>query len=160
MQLIPWLNVWLVLTITGNVSCISSLILGGSNIKPLTYSSAIASISAIVTCWFAVPYFQAGGVVICMVVYNVIQQLFYYIYYWRKTLGLDTWRIFTKTDVPFLLIGGTIAAALMHCPHFSNHWMNIFVFGILFTIVYGFATYILLDKEDINYILNLVRKKK
>lgn len=159
MHLIPWLNIWLVLTVTGNVSCISSLILGGSNIKPLTYSSAVASISAIVTCWYAVPYFEAGGVVIGMIVYNGIQQIFYYTYYWRKTLGLDTWRIFIRTDVPFLLIGASITAILTYCPHFDNHWVNIIVFGIFFVLLYSFAVYMVLDKEDTKYVIRLIKRR-
>ena len=159
MHLIPWLNTCLILTITGNVSCISSLILGGSNIKPLTYSSAVASISAIATSWFAVPYFQAGGVVIGMIVYNGVQQIFYYCYYWRKTLGIDTWRIFINTDVPFLFIGSVITGVLTFIPHFESHWVNIVVFGFTFAVVYLFATYLMLDKENIQYILSLIRRK-
>ncbi len=158
-HIVPWLNIWLVLSITGNVSCISSLILAGSNIRPLTYSSAVASISAIITCWFAVPHFQAGGVVIGMIVYNGIQQIFYYTYYWRKSLKIDTWRIFIHTDVPFLLLGGILATGLIYLPHFSNYWINIFVFGVLYAIFYFVITYIMLDKSDIKYILNIIKRK-
>lgn len=159
MHLIPWLNIWLLLTITGNVSCISSLILGGSNVKPLAYSSAVASIAAILTSWFAVPHFQAGGVVIGMIVYNSIQQLFYYTFYWRRSLNIDTWRIFIKTDVPFLLIGGLTVIGLSYIPHFENHWINIFVFGGLFAIIYLGITYVFLDENDTRYILKLIRRK-
>lgn len=159
MHLIPWLNIWLFLTITGNVSCISSLILGGSNLKPLTYSSAVASISAIAVCWFAVPYFQAGGVVVGMIVYNVIQQIFYYIYYWRKTLKIDTWRIFSRTDVPFIALGGSLYAILTFIPHFQNHWINILVFGVAFAVLYIIATYLFLGKEDTKFIIGLIRRK-
>lgn len=159
MHLIPWLNIWLVLTITGNVSCISSLILGGSNIKPLTYSSAVASISAIVTCWFVVPYFDAGGVIIGMIVYNGVQQIFYYTYYWRKTLHIDTWRIFIHTDIPFLVLGGGLVFLIDHIPHFENYWVNVFVFGIGFAIMYLLITYFTMNKEDRYYVLSLIRKK-
>ena len=159
MHLIPWLNIWLVLTITANVSCISSLILGGSNIKPLTYSSAVASISAIATYWFAVPYFKAGGVVVGMIVYNGVQQIFYYCYYWRKTLGIDTWRIFIRTDAPFLVLGSIIAATLTYLPHFESHWINIFIFGPAFAVIYLVITYFMLDKSDRKYIFGLIKKK-
>lgn len=159
MHIIPWLNIWLLLTITGNVSCISSLILGGSDVKPLAYSSAVASIVATIASWFAVPYFQAGGVVIGMIVYNAIQQLFYYTYYWRKSLKIDTWKIFIKTDVPFLLIGGLTMIGISYLPHFDNHWINIFVFGCLFAVIYLGITYLFLDDDDTRYILKLIRRK-
>lgn len=158
-DILPWLYINLLLTITGNVSCISSLILGGSNVKPLAYSSAVASISAIITYWFAIPYFQVGGVILGMVVYNAIQQIFYYTMYWPKTLGINSMRIFLKTDVPFLLIGGAIFLALSFIPHFSNSWINIGVFGISFAILYIIACYVLLEDRDIKYIVGLIKRK-
>lgn len=159
LDILPWLNIWLFLTITGNVSCISSLILGGTNVKPLAYSSACASIAAIITSWFTVPYFQVGGIVIGMIVYNAIQQIFYYTYYWHKTLGIDTKRILLKTDIPFILIGTTICCILTYIPHFSNSWINMFVFGIGFALIYLIICYLFLDKDDINYIISLIKKK-
>lgn len=159
MHIIPWLNVWLILTITGNVSGISSLILAGTNVKPLAYSSAIASIAAIIFSWVTVPQYEAGGIVIGMIAYNAIQQVFYYCYYWRKTLNIDTWRIFIKTDVPFLLIGGSIMLALSVIPHFDNHWVNIVVFGLAFAIIYIIVTYLFLDDNDTEYIIKLIKKK-
>ena len=159
LEILPWLYITLVLTITGNVSCISSLILGGSNVKPLAYSSAVASIAAILTYWFSVPYFQVGGVILGMVVYNAIQQIFYYTMYWPKALGIDSKRIFFKTDIPFLLIGGAIWLVLSYIPHFSNSWVNIGVFGISFAILYLIACYIFLEDRDIKYIIGLIKKR-
>lgn len=159
MHIIPWLNIWLILTITGNVSGISSLILAGTDVKPLAYSSAAASMAAIIFSWFSVPQYEAGGIVIGMIVYNAIQQIFYYCYYWKKVLKIDTWRIFIKTDVPFLLMGGSIMLALSYVPHFDNHWVNIFVFGLVFAIIYIIVTYIFLDDNDTEYIIKLIKKK-
>lgn len=158
MHLIPWLNVWLLLTITGNVSCISSLILGGSNIRPLTYSSAVASILATISTWFSVPKYQAGGVVIGMIVYNAIQQIFYYTYYWRKTLKIDTLRIFLRTDLPYLALGGGIWYLLGIMPRFDNHWIDIFVFGFAFAIIYVIIAYVTLSRKDRDFIYGLIRQ--
>lgn len=160
LHLVPWLNIWLFLTITSNGSCISSLILGGSNIKPLTYSSAVASVSAIAATWFAVPHFGAGGVVFGMIVYNLIQQVFYYTYYWRVILKIDTWKIFVKTDLPFITLGGGLAFILKNIPHFSNDWINVFFFGITFAILYLIGTYFMTGKADKNFVLSLIKRKK
>lgn len=159
LRLIPWLNIWLLLTITGNVSCISSLILGGTNVKPLAYSSAFASISAIAVSWFLVPEFQAGGVVLGMIVYNAVQQLFYYTYYWRVILRIDTLKIFIKTDIPFIMLGSIIVLFLDNLPHFSNHWINVLVFGIAFSAIFLSISYILLGKQSRNYLFNLIKQK-
>lgn len=159
MHLIPWLNIWLFLTITGNVSCISSLILAGTNLRPLTISSAVASISALVVCWFAVPYYQAGGAVIAMIVYNAVQQLFYYVYLWPRMLKINSWRIFVKTDIPFIALGGLLVLLLNYMPHLDNHWTNIFLFGGAFAILYIATCYLILKKEDRKYIFSLIKKK-
>lgn len=159
LDILPWLYISLLLTITGNVSCISSLILGGSNVKPLAYSSAVASIAAILTYWFSVPYFQVGGIILGMVVYNAIQQIFYYTIYWPKALGINSKRIFFKTDIPFILIGSSIWLALCYVPHFSNSWANIGIFGISFAILYLIACYIFLGEQDIKYIIGLIKKR-
>lgn len=159
MHMVPWLDVWLLLTITGNVSCISSLILAGTNIKPLTYSSFVASTAGLVACWFAVPKFQAGGAVIAMIVYNAVQQIFYYTYYWPRILKINSWRIFVRTDIPFLLLGGGLVFVLNRIPHFENHWINVFVFGIGFAILYLLITYITMNKEDRNYVFSLIKKR-
>lgn len=159
MHLIPWLNIWLFLTITGNVSCISSLILAGTKLRPLTISSAVASISALVVCWFAVPYYQAGGAVIAMIVYNAVQQLFYYAYLWPRMLKINSWSIFIKTDVPFIVLGVLLVLLLNYMPHLDNHWINIFLFGGAFAILYIAACYLILKKEDREYIFSLIKKK-
>lgn len=159
MHMVSWLDVWLLLTITGNVSCISSLILAGTNIKPLTYSSFVASTAGLVACWFAVPKFQAGGAVIAMIVYNAVQQIFYYTYYWPRILKINSWRIFVRTDVPFLLLGGGLVFVLNRIPHFENHWTNVFVFGIGFAILYLLITYITMNKEDRDYVFSLIKKR-
>ncbi|MDE6247088.1 MAG: hypothetical protein K2M41_04510 [Muribaculaceae bacterium] len=159
LHLTPWLNIWLFLTITSNGSCISSLILGGSNVKPLAYSSAVASVLAICGTWFAVPYFQAGGVVIGMVIYNAIQQIFYYCYYWRKDLKIDTWRIFVRTDLPFITLGLGLTFILKNLPHFSNNWVNVFFFGLIFAVIYLTITYLISSKEDRNFIFKLILRK-
>lgn len=159
MHLIPWLNIWLFLTITGNVSCISSLILAGTKLRPLTFSSAIASISALVVCWFAVPYYQAGGAVIAMIAYNAVQQLFYYAYLWPRMLKINSWRILIKTDVPFIVLGVLFVLLLNYMPHLDNHWINIFLFGGAFAILYIAACCLILKKEDREYIFSLIKKK-
>lgn len=159
MHLIPWLNVWLLLTITGNVSCISSLILAGTNIRPLTYSSFVAAAAALIVCWFAVPRFQAGGAVMAMIAYNVLQQLFYYIYYWPRILKINSWKIFFKTDIPFLLLGSVLVLILKNIPHFDNHLINILLFGCGFAVLYLSITYVILDKTDREYILSLIRRR-
>lgn len=159
MHLIPWLDIWLLLTITGNVSCISSLILAGTNIKPLTYSSFAASLSALVVCWFAVPYYQAGGAVIAMIVYNADQQLFYYIYYWPRILHINSWRIFVHTDMPLLILGGGLVLIIRYIPHFENHWINVLVFGISFALAYMAIVYLFMNKDDRNYVLNMIRRQ-
>lgn len=159
MHLIPWLNLWLCLTITGNVSCISSLILGGSYIRPLTYSSAIACIFGLATCWLTTPYWGAGGVVLSMLAYNIVQELFYYCYYWPKILKINSLRIFIRTDIPFVSLGACSFLLTAIIPHTSNHWTNIFIFGTIFAVTYTLSALAILKRDDRQYLYQLIRRK-
>lgn len=82
LYLIPWLNLWLLCTLGTHNQAISSLILAGSDIRAISYNSAIASIIGLISAWFLIPYYQIGGVCIAFAIYMIIQLLFYYIYYW------------------------------------------------------------------------------
>ncbi len=157
MHMIPWLNLWLVLQIYTHNSCISCLILGGSDIKLLTISCGASAASGILVAWFLVPYYQAGGTVLSLAAFYLVQLLFNYFYYWPVKLKINSWRIFIKTLVPILTIGFLCYILIKQIPHFENHWVNIFVFGIIFTMLYVLAILLILKKEDKDYIYNLLK---
>lgn len=105
LYLTPWLNLWLLCTLSTHNQAISSLILAGNDIRAISYSTAAASIIGLLTAWFLIPYYEIGGVCIAFAIYAVIQLVFYYIYYWPRKMGIDSARVLTKCFLPYVVIG-------------------------------------------------------
>lgn len=159
LNLVSWLNLLVLLLLSNHILGISSLILGGSDIRPLSRMTAVSSVLALVTAWFLIPRIDVGGVAVASCVYTVGQLLFYYLYYWPKVLDIDSKAIFVTVFLPIAIVGSVIWVSLSNIPHFNNHWTNVFVFGLLFTIIYLVFCLLFLNKEDKKYLLGLIKKK-
>lgn len=71
-----WLMIWLLLLTLSHNQAISALILAGSDIRAITYSSICASVLGLLVCWFTIPYYNVGGTVIAYAVYILTQMAF------------------------------------------------------------------------------------
>ena len=158
LYLTQWLYLFVFLLLSNHVTCISSLILGGSDIRPLSRMTAVSSIFGLLATWFLIPKYEVGGVAIATAVYTIGQQLFYYLYYWPKILQIDSWKIFRTMVVPVSVFGTIIWLAVILIPHFANRWANVLVFGALFVVLYGFFALFYLNKEDKKYLVGLVKR--
>ncbi len=158
--LLPWLYIMLFLMITNHILCLSSLILGGSDIRPLSRMTAVSSIIALLSAWFFIPIYDVGGVVIANIVYNVGQIFFYYVYYWPKILRINSKIIFLRYFLPVTFFGLFLCLGLMRIPHLENHWLNTFLFGLVFAVVYGLFVLLYLTKEEKKYIYTLLNYRK
>ena len=121
--------------------------------------TAISSVLALVAAWFLIPWNNVGGVAIASSVYTVGQLLFYYLYYWPKVLDIDSKKIFATVFLPIAFVGCSIWFLISYIPHFNNHWLNVFVFGVLFTVIYMVYCLFYLSKEDKKYLLGLIKIK-
>ena len=160
MYLVPWLKVFILLVLHNHILCISSLILGGTNIKPLAQMTAVAAVVALIIAWLLIPELGIGGVAMGSVVYTISQQLFYYLYYFPRTMKINSWKIFRTTLLPVGLVGCSIWIFLDFIPHTNNHWVNVFVFGAMFAIIYFLFCFVYLNKEDKIYLFSLIKTDK
>lgn len=160
LYLVPWLSLFLLVLLNNHVSGISSLILAGTNIRPLSRMTAVSATVALVVAWFLIPKFQVGGVGIATAVYSVMQILFYYLYYWPVIMKIDSWRIFRTIFVPVVIIGCIACAITVFIPGFTNSWLHIFQSGIIFSVLFGAMIWFYLRKEDKTFILGLVKAKR
>ncbi|WP_458449852.1 lipopolysaccharide biosynthesis protein [Fibrobacter sp.] len=159
--LLPWLNLWLVFTIANHNQCISSLILAGSDIRPLSYMSAFSSIVGLVTAWISIPYLHAGGAVLAFAVYCSCQALFFYTYYWPRKMNINSWKVFSKSLMPFVLMGVIVSSLVQLAPMLENHWLNMLVHGSGFAILFAALCWILLlNSDDKNFIQKVLKKDK
>ena len=139
---------------------ISSLILSGANIRAITYNTSVSSIVGLVTTWLLIPVCQIGGVVIAYIVYSVMQLLFYYIYYWPRKMGINSWKVFSQCFVPTVILGAILSAVIMQ---FSLNGVSVLVSffskGAIFLILFVLGTYFQFNNADKEFLLGLVKGK-
>ena len=158
LYLTNWLDLWLIATLAAHNQAVSSLILAGSDVRAITYSTLTAAIIGLLLCWFLIPVFDVGGTVIGYVVYCLVQILFYYLYYWPKVMKISSKRIFTHSFAPFVIAGVVICLGLRIIPLPLGAWISIFIKGTAFAVVYFLWVYFILDKEDKAFIFGLIKR--
>lgn len=111
-----WLNVFIALLLHNHILGISSLIIGGTNIKPLARLTAITSILSLVIAWVLIPIIGLAGVAVASIVYTLTQQLFYYVYYFPKVMNIRSKRILRHILIPVIGSGAIIWFAINQIP--------------------------------------------
>lgn len=160
LYLIPWFNLWLICTLGTHNQAISSLILSGADIRAISYSSVVASIVGLLVSWFLIPFYQIGGTVIGFVIYCIIQLLFYYLYYWPKKMRINSLRVLTTCFMPYVILGGLSFFIISMIDHGFDVWMTFFIKGLTFTILFCLITWLILDKSDKSFLMNIIKKGK
>lgn len=154
-----WLVNWvfIVLMFLHNAP-IASMVLAKGKTKMLVYSTAIASTISIVINASLCAYFEVGSAIIGYGVYIIIQMSFYYFYFNRRVLNLNSWTVFKSFIIP------TSIAILVYIPflfidfHFSNIG-NIIIKTLLWGISY-FCILIITKTFDTNVFVTLFKQDK
>ena len=136
------LAIWMILwcfTLLLNLynSPISSLILATGKTRMLVYSSAIASVVSIIINSFLCKTLGVGAAVIGYLVYIIIQQLFYFLYFDNKVMGLDSLRVLKAFGLP-LIIGLLISIIIQYSFSYIFDYTTFSRLGIIsFGIIKG-----------------------
>ena len=154
-----WLDLWLLATLASHNQAISSLILAGSDIRAITYSTIFASVVGLITCWYLIPKYDVGGTVLAYCMYCLIQIVFYYCYYWPKVMKIDSAKVFRLSFSPYMCAGALIGIALRYLPIDSNVWSVLLLKGGMFSLLFVGITYLLLDKKDKQFVYSIIAKK-
>lgn len=160
LYLIPWFNLWLLCILGTHNQAISSLILSGDDIRAISYSSIVASVVGLTLSWILIPKYQIGGVCIAFAVYMMIQMLFYYVYYWPVKMKINSYRVLVKCFLPFSLLGGALAVVVMNINFLENTFMLFFMKGGLFAILFISMTLCILSKNDREFFINIIKRRK
>lgn len=163
LHLSNWLCIWLLCVLSAHNQGISSIILAGEDIRPLTYSSMVASIVCLTFCWELLPLVGIGAAILGYIGYVLIQFLFYYLYYWRVKLQLNTMSIFINSFMKPVSVGilslGIVSFGLKSII-IENVYLMIFVKGIIFSVIYVTTLYyFFLNNEDKQFIKNKISSK-
>lgn len=159
LYLIPWLNMWLLCMLGNHNQAISSLILAGTDIRAISYSSVVASVAGLLVTWFTIPIYQIGGTVIGFIVYMTVQMVFYYFYYWPRKMGISSLNVFFKSFLPFIMIGIGCYSLVQCLPSIGNVWCNIIVRLGFFSVLYATIVWLIFEKKDRKFFLTMVSSK-
>lgn len=156
LYLIPWFNLWLLCTLGTHNQAISSLILAGTDIRAISYSSIVASVVGLLVAWILIPYYNIGGVCISFAVYCIIQLLFFYLYYWPVKMKISSTKVLFKSFIPFVLIGVLCYLFVDNIiTSVSNIFFRFLLRGVCFALMFALLTYISLNKADKQFFRNI-----
>ena len=158
LNLVFWLDIWLLTTLANHNQAISCLILSGSDIKAITYSTILSSIVGLVLCWILVAKFAVGGTVIAYAVYLLLQMCFYYLYYWPKVMKIDSKKVFKESFMPFVIIGLIGAVVFRSILLTSSVWNELVLKGTFFTVYYFVFIIIVSKKADRDFINGILKR--
>lgn len=163
-HLVLWLNLWALTLLGTHNSALSSLVLSSNNLKPIVYISAFSTVTSLILAWYLTPIFNVGGVVLSYMYYNLSQLTFYYTYYYKHKLGLDTkYLLFNNVLKPVLCIGACclLTSQAFNFVDISNNYLLILLKLIVFFIVTLLAIYlVVLNKSDLLFINKIFKIKK
>ena len=157
LYLSPWFNLWLLCTLGTHNQAISSLILAGTDIRAISYSSIVASVVGLLVAWILIPYYNIGGVCIAFAVYMLIQLGFYYFYYWPKRMKINAVIVFSKSFFPYVLTG-LCALLVTNMIKIESVLISFLSKGIIFLLLYSLSVFSFLTKEDKSVIKRAINK--
>lgn len=164
LHLVLWLNLWALTLLGTHNSALSSLVLSSNNLKPIVYISAFSTVTSLILAWYLTPIFNVGGVVLSYMYYNLSQLTFYYTYYYKHKLGLDTkYLLFNNVLKPILCIGACCLCTFQAFSFvdISNYYLLILFKLIIFFIVSLLTIYfVVLNKSDLLFINKIFKIKK
>ena len=160
LYLVPWLNLWLLCTLaTHHNQAISSLILAGTDLRPLSYSTAAFAVVGLFFAWILIPSYQIGGVCIALLIFNTVHIGFYYLYYWPKRMRINSWKVFSYSFFPYVIIGALIYLVVHYLPSFGKPFFDFLLRGFVFVIGYVVIILFMLNNNDKRFFLNIFKKK-
>lgn len=147
-----WLNIWLftILCYLHN-SPVSSIVLATGKTRMLVYSSAISCTISLFLNAILCNTFGVGSAIIGYAVYIGIQISFYYFYFNRKVLHLNSYKIFLSFAIPTLIgIGIMLLIDQLNFSQF-NIYLKVFVKSSLWLLIFVVAIFSLriLDLKSI-----------
>ncbi len=158
LYLIPWFNLWLLCTLGTHNQAISSLILAGSDIRAISYSSIVGSVVGLLTAWFLIPYYEIGGVCIAFAIYCIIQLLFYYFYYWPRKMAINSWKVFYLYFAPTVIVGMCLYCLVSYVGSFGNTAIDLIVKGLSFCVLFVIVIWFMLGNKDRLFLIESVKR--
>ncbi|MFT4095298.1 MAG: polysaccharide biosynthesis C-terminal domain-containing protein [Niabella sp.] len=136
-SLYPWLVTWvLTILLFLHNSPIASLVLSTGKIRMLVFSSAIScTVSLVINAW-GVRYLGVGSAILGYAIYILIQVSFYYFYFNKEVLRIDSLQVFRSFCIPALLGALMAVVTIMFSLSFKTLLVNLFAKVTVWFILY------------------------
>jgi len=155
-----WLIVWSVALLGYHISAISAVVLADSNIRPLAYYSMFSALISLTSAWLLTPNYQVGGAVISLVIYTILQMLFYYVYYIPYVMNLNPLKLLVQSFLKPVIIGIislVITKSILLLVPLAVIIYQLIVPALIFTIIYCINTLIFIIRpSEIKVILKKI----
>lgn len=158
LYVIPCLNLILLTLLSRHMNAIASLILGGTDLKPIVFMTAFSAVTALLVSWLLIPSYGVMAVAYSTLCFELIQALFYYLYYFPRKMNIRSGYIFTSFFVPVTVAGLLCYFLVSSVPSTSSSWLNILCKGTAFALVYLIIMYIYMNKEDKKFFFGLLKR--
>lgn len=148
-----WLSLGLITALIGlHKSAIDSLILASGQTRFLVYISALGCLVTIPITIYLAPKYNVGAAIIGYLIYNLIEFFAYYLFYIKRVLSLDSWKIFSASFFPVILGGGFSALVSYYVIgifNINNQYLLLFLNSFLFSGLFGLLTlYVFLKRSE------------
>ena len=137
-----WLNIWFItLLISNHILALSSIVLSGSNLKPVTISTAVSTVISIVIAWIFAPSYGVGAVVISYLIYIAMMISFYYIYYIPRVLKYNSLKIFGHSFLKPVSVGlisyavSDIFMTLFQVNTYIYMLISLLIFSVIYSVL-------------------------
>lgn len=159
LYLIPCLNLILLALLSRHMNAIASLILGGNDLKPIVRMTALSAIVALLVSWLFIPSYGVLAVAFSTICFEMLQALFYYLYYFPKVMNIRSGYIFITIFIPVTLIGAACYFLTSLIPSASSLWLNVIVKGCAFALMYALIMVFYVNNEDKAFFLRMLKRK-
>lgn len=160
LYLVPSLNILLLALLSRHMNAIASLILGGTNIKIITWMTAVSATVSLLVAWFLIADYQMMGIAVSAVVFELMQAVFYYTYYFPKIMSINSKKIFITIFLPVFCFGIMSWIFINLLPRFETAWGSIALKGVAFVTLYMLFMLCYLNKNDKQFIMKLTKIKR
>lgn len=147
-----WLSLSALQVLGTHTSAIGVLVLAQDKLREIVVMSAISLVSSVIVSWLLIPYWGAGGAIVGLLVYSIMQTSYGYIYFYPKKLALNSGRIFTFSFLKptiFLFLIMIFVKCIGGFYENLNTWLKLFINSSFYvSIAIPIIWIFLLDKDD------------
>ena len=146
-----WLIVWSVALLGYHIAALAAIVLADANIRPIAYFSMFSALISLTFAWLLTPNYQVGGAVISLVIYTILQMLFYYVYYIPYVMNLNSLKLFVQSFLKPVIIGIislVITKSIILLVTLTGIIYQLIVPVLIFAIVYCILTAIFIIRPS------------